>query len=65
MKTEWYDRMIKALQLNGKGDARRRSMYGPCACSPSSMASLPISLPKNKNMFLLLPTCALLLIWPR
>ncbi len=20
MKTEWYDRMIKALQLNGKGE---------------------------------------------
>jgi len=25
MKTEWYERMIKALQLNGKGERRQEA----------------------------------------
>ena len=47
MMTNWYERSINMLQLNGKGERTQEAYTPPCGCSPSSMARPRIESPKR------------------
>ena len=43
MMQDWYDKMVKALQLNGKGNALNMLTPALCACSSTSIVKPPIN----------------------
>ncbi len=67
MMQDWYDKMVKALQLNGKGERSQSRLGGTlCACSSTSIVKPPINPnpsrevsaqkhPKSLSTLLLLP----------